>query len=296
MTVVIMSEIPTDAPEGDFEAYVAAISATADHHETPSGDGTMRWRRWGAGPPLVLLHGGSGSWTHWIRNIAGLKEHFELWLADIPGMGDSAMPHHPHIPESCAEVVATGIKDIIPRGVPVHLGGFSFGGHVASLAAPALEDRLADLTLIGVAALGMPSGDRGQMLREYEDMTDEEIYAVYRNNLEILMISKPDRIDALSVYLQMQNVRHARFRSRPFARSDAIRQKLAEISTPVKSIWGEKDIVGYPSIEARLEVIGEHHPELEARIIPDAGHWVAYETADAFNSAVIELLGPKDAQ
>jgi pimeloyl-ACP methyl ester carboxylesterase len=287
-----MSEIKNDEPTGDLAAYVATIGASADIHQTPSGDGSMCWRRWGSGPPLVLLHGGSGSWTHWIRNIATLKEHFELWLADLPGMGDSAMPHHPHVPESCAEVVATGIRDIIPSGTPFHLTGFSFGGHVAALAAADLQDNLADLTLIGVAALGMPSGDRGQMLREYEDMTDEEIYEVYRNNLENLMISKPERIDDLSVYLQMQNVQHARFRSRPFARSDAIRQKLAEIRTPVKSIWGENDILGFPSVAARLDVIGEHHPELQARIIPDAGHWVAYEAADAFNAAVVELLLP----
>lgn len=290
-----MSHSESDIPASDPAAYVEALSATAQIHDTPSGDGTMRWRRWGSGPALVLLHGGSGSWTHWIRNIAELKEHFELWIADIPGMGDSAMSHHPHIPESCAEVIAAGIRELIPSGTPVHMAGFSFGGHVASLAAADLQDRLADLTLIGVAALGMPGGERGQMLREYEDMTEEEIHEVYRNNLEVLMISNPARIDELAIYLQMQNTRRARFRSRPFARSDAIRQKLAEIRAPVKSIWGEHDVIAFPSIEARLEVIGEHHPELEARIIPDVGHWVAYEATDAFNSTLIELLRPDRA-
>jgi 2-hydroxy-6-oxonona-2,4-dienedioate hydrolase len=289
-----MSDIQNEVPGSDLAAYVEAIDATADMHETPSGDGSMQWRRWGSGPPLVLLHGGSGSWTHWIRNIATLKEHFELWIADLPGMGDSAMPHHPHVPESCAEVIATGIRDIIPNGTPFHLAGFSFGGHIASIAAADLQDSMADLTLIGVAALGMPSGEQRQMLREYEDMTEDEIHEVYRNNLELLMFSKAERIDDLAVYLQMQNVQRARFRSRPFARSDAIRQKLAEIRSPVKSIWGENDIIAYPSVAARLEVIGEHHPELQARIIPDAGHWVAYEATDAFNAAVIELLLPSD--
>ena len=24
---------------------------------------------WGEGRPLVLLHGGTGSWMHWVRNV-----------------------------------------------------------------------------------------------------------------------------------------------------------------------------------------------------------------------------------
>jgi 2-hydroxy-6-oxonona-2,4-dienedioate hydrolase len=33
------------------------------------------WREWGSGSPLVLLHGGSGSWNHWVKNIAFLVKH-----------------------------------------------------------------------------------------------------------------------------------------------------------------------------------------------------------------------------
>ena len=48
----------------------------------------MVWRVWGSGEPLVLFHGGSGSWTHWIRNIPELSRHYELWVPDIPGLGE----------------------------------------------------------------------------------------------------------------------------------------------------------------------------------------------------------------
>ena len=60
----------------------------------------MVWRVWGSGEPLVLFHGGSGSWTHWIRNIPELSRHYELWVPDIPGLGDSAMPPQPWTPTS----------------------------------------------------------------------------------------------------------------------------------------------------------------------------------------------------
>ncbi|HEX4114045.1 MAG TPA: hypothetical protein VH020_16050, partial [Stellaceae bacterium] len=49
---------------------IAALDRVARHRETPCGDGTMVWREWGEGVPVVLLHGGYGSWQHWLRNIA----------------------------------------------------------------------------------------------------------------------------------------------------------------------------------------------------------------------------------
>ena len=45
-------------------AFVDGIAAEAQRLETPCGDGSMVWRVWGSGPPLVLLHGGYGSWMH----------------------------------------------------------------------------------------------------------------------------------------------------------------------------------------------------------------------------------------
>ena len=60
---------------GDPAATVDALARTARKLETSCGDGAMVWRVWGAGEPLVLFHGGSGSWTHWIRNIPELSRY-----------------------------------------------------------------------------------------------------------------------------------------------------------------------------------------------------------------------------
>ena len=39
----------------------------------------------------------------------------------------------------------------------------------------------------------------------------------------------------------------------------------------------------------RLEILRRYHPELCVRLIEGAGHWVAYEAADKFNAALLEL-------
>ena len=55
----------------------------------------MVWRTWGDGPALVLLHGGSGSWTHWVRNIAHFERDYRVIAGDLPGLGDSPDPRAP---------------------------------------------------------------------------------------------------------------------------------------------------------------------------------------------------------
>ena len=72
----------------------AAVAADAEVIHTPCGDGNLVWRRWGKGKgaPVVLVHGGSGSWTHWIKNITGLAERGEVWAGDLPGLGVVVIP------------------------------------------------------------------------------------------------------------------------------------------------------------------------------------------------------------
>ncbi|MFZ4759001.1 MAG: alpha/beta fold hydrolase, partial [Burkholderiaceae bacterium] len=73
-----MSVVHRIPDEGPLPALVAALDASARVERTPCGDGTMVWRRWGTGRPLVLLHGGAGSWNHWARNIGRLARDREV--------------------------------------------------------------------------------------------------------------------------------------------------------------------------------------------------------------------------
>jgi 2-hydroxy-6-oxonona-2,4-dienedioate hydrolase len=276
--------------DADPAAIVDALARTARKVRTPCGDGAMVWRVWGAGEPLVLFHGGSGSWTHWIRNIPELSRHFELWVADIPGLGDSAMPPKPWVPATIADVVVAGLKEQFPVSARLRLAGFSFGGQIAGLTAARMGDRIRSLTLIGVAALGLRADPREPFAKVRVGMSAAEIAAVYRQNLAVLMFADLANIDALAIHLQAENIKRARFRSRPFAPTDNLARALAEVSAPLKTIWGTRDIIARPSLDARLDILRRHHPELEVRLIDGAGHWVAYEAADRFNAAMLDLL------
>ena len=87
-------------------AFVQGVAAEAQRVETPCGDGHMIWHVWGEGPPLALLHGGYGSWTHWIRNVIPLSRAFTVAAPDLPGLGESATPPEPHTAEGLARIKA----------------------------------------------------------------------------------------------------------------------------------------------------------------------------------------------
>jgi pimeloyl-ACP methyl ester carboxylesterase len=153
--------MPNDTPSATAQnpaAIVDALARTARKHRTPCGDGSMVWRVWGTGEPLLLFHGGTGSWTHWIKTIPVLAPRFELWVPDIPGLGDSAMPPEPHTPSSIADVVAAGVDQLFPANTRLRLTGFSRG--YCRPAGRALPDRLVSLTLVGVAGLGLRADPR----------------------------------------------------------------------------------------------------------------------------------------
>lgn len=271
-------------------ADVRAWDAAAERHETPCGAGSIVWRKWGSGPPVILCHGGSGSWTHWCRTIPVLSQTHTLWVPDLPGLGDSASPSDLSHPAGSAEALNIGIRQLFKHEDRVRIVAFSFGCHVSSLALTGLGDYIRDFLIIGTSALGQTERPIMDFPKERAGMSDDERRAVHRGVLEMLMFSNAANIDDLAIELQAENVAKARFRSRIHSHTDNVRRAVARTKVPIRCIWGEHDIVAYPDVPTVLNILGEKHPEMTYEIIPKAGHWVMYEKADAFNTALTAML------
>ena len=269
---------------------VAAVAAASRAVRTPCGDGTMLWRCWGSGPPLVLLHGGHGAWSHWIRNAEPLARRFTVIAADMPGYGESAMAPVPYSAESIAEILVRGLGAIVPEGERFHVAGFSFGGVVGGHVAALAGARCASFTLVGSNGLGLRRPELEPM-GSWRRVTDEaELAAVHRRNLAILMIADPAKIDDLAVHLQTHNTRRTFIKSRPISRTDTLRTALGTVTAQVNGIWGERDATAGEFLGDREALLRSLQPTARFRVIPGAGHWVAYEAADAFNATLSELL------
>ena len=272
-------------------AFVEGVAAEAQRIETPCGGGSMVWRVWGSGPPLVLLHGGYGSWMHWIRNVLVLARRFTVIAPDLPGLGESATPPEPHTAEGLARIIVDGLATILPAGERFHLTGFSFGGVLSGHVAALLGEQVRGFTIVGSNGLGLPRQPT-ELERQKPDGTVEELLAIARHNVSVLMIADKDKIDDLAVYIQYMNAPRGRVRSRRFSRSDTLIQALPRVTAQLSGIWGGRDAGAYPYLDVRRRVLHEIQPGLRFEIIPGAGHWVAYEAADRFNPLLAEIAEP----
>ena len=275
-------------------AFVKGVAAEARRVETRCGNGHMVWHVWGDGPPLALLHGGYGSWTHWIRNVIHLSRTFTVAAPDLPGLGESATPPEPHTAEGLASIVVEGLEVVFPELGGLHIAGFSFGGVLGGHVAAQLGDRVRGFTIVGSNGLGLVR--QPTALRRVPDNASEaEALAVARHNLAALMITDPAKIDELAVYIQAQNAPRGRVKSRRFSRAETLARALPLIKARIDGIWGERDATAYPHLDDRARALRNVQSDARFEVIPGAGHWVQYEAADKFNRLLADIAGQSSA-
>ena len=270
--------------------FVEGVAAEAQRIETPCGAGTMVWRVWGSGPPLILLDGGYGSWTHWIGNVLVLARRFTVIAPDLPGLGESSTPPEPHTAEGLAAIIVEGLDIVLSNDAAPHIAGFSFGGVLGGHVAAQLGDRLRALTLVGSNGLGLVRQPTA-LQRVPAGVSAEEALAVHRRNLGALMIADPAKIDELAVYIQSQNAPRGRVRSRRFSRADTLARALPLVKARLDGIWGARDATAYPHLDERARVLRSFQPGARFEVIAGAGHWVQYEAAEPFNPLLAEIAG-----
>ena len=235
--------------------------------------------------PLVLLHGGSGSWTHWLRNVEHFAQTRPVWALDIPGFGDSDLP----VGITDADGLVPYMAEIVMRtfkGEAVDVLGFSFGGMTAGLVAAQYPDIFQQLILVGAPGLGL-FGKELPMRGMTPSMDDVAQRHVHRHNLNAMMFANPESVTEEVIDLQQSNVARDRLRRRRIARTDVLAKAQLHWVCPVHGIWGALDAL----YKDTLQQVPVALPSMATfAVVPDAGHWVMYERPAAFHAAVDPLL------
>ena len=268
---------------------LARIEALATRHGVPVEGGHVTWHEWGAGRPLVLFHGGSGSWTHWVRNVEALAAAGRRVLVpDLPGFGDSSTLAGVSDADSAVAPLAASLRALAGDG-PHDVTGFSFGGLTGGLMAAAQPGLIGRLVLVGAPGLGLR--DKRLPLRVWHEGANEaERDAVHSHNLGVLMLRHPESIDDLAIALHGANLARDRLRRRRLAMTDVLARTLPTLACERHAIYGERDAL-YDGLMAQLQTLLAHSPGFgEIVLIPDAGHWVQYEAPEAFDRELLRLL------
>ena len=256
------------------------------------------WHIWGAleRPAMVLLHGGSGSWTHWVHNIAPLRDAgWRVLVPDLPGFGDSDLP------SGCTDVDAlpahlhAGLQQLQQSGQcadEVSVVGFSFGGMAGALWLAEHAQDAQRLVLVGAPGMGLTVPERIPLKGWRHLPTLEAQEVVHRHNLMALMLQNPNSLDDLALSLHAANVARDRMPRRRMSSTDIVAQTLPQLQVPVSAIYGEHDALykgRLPELQAAMQRQAAHWGQWHT--VAGAGHWVQYEAAQTFNAALLEILG-----
>lgn len=257
---------------------------------------TLACRIEGQGPELIMFHGGTGSWTHWIRNIPALRDHFTVHAYDLPGNGDSPSVPGDITPHDYVDIVCESIRDVGGATKPVFLCGFSFGGVVATMLTARMPEKVSRLALVAPGGLrSAPSAGSGRSrlnLRKMppEPVPEDERRAILRHNLMQMMFVHDSTITEETIDIQRDNVARQRLNTQPFTGGSLTRAALSKIKVATLGIFGARDNLSWPDVSARVDPCRELMPAMHIELIPDAGHWVQYERPEPVNRLLIEFF------
>ena len=133
---------------------ILVLEKEAVVHWLPCGKGKMPIRQWAkpGAEKVVLLHGGSGSWLHWARNIPALREQFDVYAIDLPGLGDAAMCEVESDAFSAARATKIALEQLLDSAF--HVVAFSWGCTITAMIMKDMTRRLKSVMLTGPAAVG----------------------------------------------------------------------------------------------------------------------------------------------
>ncbi|MEH6593061.1 MAG: alpha/beta hydrolase [Halioglobus sp.] len=263
---------------------------------TPLVDGNLSWHCWD-GPrdsrPLLLLHGGFGSWTHWLANIPTLRRSHSLWAVDIPGLGASAAMPEPATLEHFASLILDSLNRLHGTDTEFDIAGFSFGALIGAHLAVLAQTRCHHFIACGAAGFDKLHVQVDLLRPPTPDTPAQEASRIHRHNLSTLMFASEDSVDELAIFLHGDNLARARFNSRRLARGDGFAKALPDISARLCGIWGSEDATagGKPGIAQREALFRSYQPHCAFHLMEGIGHWAMYEAAQGFNRLALEELG-----
>jgi pimeloyl-ACP methyl ester carboxylesterase len=247
----------------------------------------------GSGPPVVLIHGLSGSWQNWLETIPHLARAHTVIAVDLPGFGRSELPEGDVSIPGYGRFLDAFLSEVgFDRTALV---GSSMGGLIAAQTAAAFPDRVERLVLVSAPGLGRP-----QRIPEDVDLGHPFIarlapYARFAGHIGALrrlalarLVTHPELIGKEIVMAGAGGMGkpgvQAALRS---ILSYDFRPHVRDITAPTLLIWGAKDRVVPPHVADRYQ---QALPGARKVILPDTGHAPMLERPALFNKLLSEFL------
>lgn len=241
-------------------------------------------RTGGAKPPVVLLHGLTGSGACWAPLARSLESEYDVVMPDARGHGHSSTPLHGYRYEDHASDVLELIRGL-GLSAPVLLG-HSMGGMTAAVVASLTAQNLRGVILADPTFLS-PQRQRevyeSDVAGQHRRLLGQEKHEV----LAQLQSRHPRRSPEI-----VELIATARLRTRMSAfdvltpPNPEYRRLVSTIDVPILFVIGDAGVV---SLETARELQGLNS-RVRIELIQDAGHGAQYDQPERFEAVVRSFL------
>jgi pimeloyl-ACP methyl ester carboxylesterase len=256
----------------------------------------------GAGPPIVFVHGLSGSWPNWLEQLPVFAADHRVIAMDLPGFGHSPMPAETITISLYARILDSLLETLQIDAATVV--GNSMGGFVSSELAIAFPQRVERLVLISGAGISTYRHKQVERLEPYLRRVAPMVAAytgwtaarsdwIARRaglrNISLGFVTRhPSRLPAPLAAEQIRGAGKPGFMQALRANIDyPIRERLPEIACPTLIVWGDEDKV-IPVGDASM--FEELIPNSRKVIFEGTGHMAMLERPGAFNELLAGFI------
>ena len=255
----------------------------------------------GSGPPVVFIHGLSGSWQNWLEQLPVFAREHRVIAFDLPGFGESEMPAQKITISGYGRFVEA-LMDELGLGSAAVVGN-SMGGFIGIELGIRFPQRVERLVLVSAAGLSIQSlrnerSARGARrarqpaggLHRLAGLALGDARAAPGVAADDLRGRRaPSRAAARPARRRAgPRLGQARFRAALDALTDyPIRDRLGEIACPTLIVWGAEDKL-VPARDA--DEFARLIPNARKVVWPDTGHVAMLERPAAFNALLEAFL------
>jgi pimeloyl-ACP methyl ester carboxylesterase len=241
-------------------------------------------RTGGHKPPLIALHGLTGSGACWTLLARALEDHYDVIMPDARGHGTSSAPLHGYLyRDHASDVIA--LIEALGLAAPVLLG-HSMGGMTAAVAASELGTAIRGVVLADPTFL---SPERQREVHE-SDVAAQHRQLLGLDKAEVLAHARlrhshrsPELVELVTEARLQTQTRAFEVLTPP---NPDYRDLVSAVSVPLLLVIGDNGIV---SLDTAQELETLNH-RLRYERIPDAGHGLPYDRPEEFAAAVRSFL------
>ncbi|MGY0693217.1 2-succinyl-6-hydroxy-2,4-cyclohexadiene-1-carboxylate synthase [Virgibacillus sp. FSP13] len=257
-------------------------------------DASYWYERTGEGPPVVMLHGFTGSSQTWRKIVEAWQDTFELITIDLPGHGKTNT-ETPRTMEMCSQDIKKFLNHL--RLTSVHLVGYSMGGRTALTFAMMFPSYVQSLTLESSSP-----GLEDVSEREKRVNHDTDLATKIENEGVTAFVDFWENIPLFQTQQNLPPNLKQEIRAERLAQSETgLSQSLLYMGTGAQpSWWGSLEQLAMPVLlivgnldEKFLRLnkkMQKSLPNGRLTIVENAGHAIHVEQSDFFGKIVLKFI------